>query len=78
VLGTEPFPDFRKRSTWYDIRLQKSNGDGADRIAPLSYNTQRDWVIKAFSYAGVTSQKETYIGRSLGARTAELKGVSDE
>ncbi|XP_044718008.1 centromere DNA-binding protein complex CBF3 subunit [Hirsutella rhossiliensis] len=75
-LGSEPFPDFSRRSSWYDIRLIKGNGTG--RTAAFSYNSQREWVVKAFAYAGVTSQKKTHVGRSSGARTAELKGISED
>ncbi|XP_044721246.1 centromere DNA-binding protein complex CBF3 subunit [Hirsutella rhossiliensis] len=57
-LGSEPFPDFSRRSSWYDIRLIKGNGTG--RTAAFSYNSQREWVVKAFAYAGVTSQKKTH------------------
>ncbi|KAM4062506.1 centromere DNA-binding protein complex CBF3 subunit [Hirsutella rhossiliensis] len=63
-LGSEPFPDFSRRSSWYDIRLIKGNGTG--RTAAFSYNSQREWVVKAFAYAGVTSQKKTHVGRSSG------------
>lgn len=72
-LTKEPFPDFRTRPRWYDIRLIKGTGAGGK----LSYSSQRDWVIKAFSYAGIVSNKKTHIGRSSGAKTAELKGVSE-
>jgi hypothetical protein len=75
-LGDEPFPDFSKRSLWYNIRLFKSH-TGDPRTA-FSYNSQRDWVAKAFRYAGISSQKKTHIGRSSGAKLAELKGVSQE
>lgn len=75
-LGDEPFPDFSKRSLWYDTRLIKSRI--GDPRAAFSYNSQRDWVAKAFRYAGISSQKKTHIGRSSGARLAELKGVSQE
>lgn len=75
-LGDEPFPDFSKRSAWYSVRLIKSST--GDREAAFSYNSQRDWVTKAFQYVGVFSQKKTHIGRSAGAKTAELKGVSED
>jgi hypothetical protein len=75
-LTDEPLPDFNRRSAWYDIRLLKSHG--ADRTAGLSYYSQRDWVVKAFGYAGITSQKKTHIGRSSGAKTAEFRGVSED
>jgi hypothetical protein len=75
-LGGEPFPDFSRRSTWYDIRLIK--GNGTERTTAFSYNSQREWVVKAFAYAGITSQKKTHVGRSSGARTAELKGISED
>jgi len=76
-LTEEPFPDFTQRSAWYDIRLIKGSS-GNDTTAALSYNSQRDWVVKAFAYAGIASKKKTHIGRSSGAKTAELKGVSED
>ena len=77
-LTDEPFPDFSRRAAWYDIRLIKSSSNGADRTASFSYNTQRDWVVKAFAYTNIISQKKTHVGYSSGAKTAELKGVSKE
>ena len=74
-LTDEPFPDFSQRAAWYDTRLLKSTS--GDRTAELAYNTQRDWVTKAFGHAGVTSQKKTHVPRSGGAKTAELKGASE-
>jgi hypothetical protein len=56
--------------------LIKSKGN--DRTAALAYNTQLDWVGKAFKYAGVSSQKKTHIGRSSSAKMAELKGISED
>jgi hypothetical protein len=75
-LSDEPFPDFSKRSAWYNIRLIKSST--RDREEAFSYNSQREWVTKAFQYVGISSQKKTHIGRSAGAKTAELKGVSED
>jgi hypothetical protein len=72
-LTDEPFPDLRSRSAWYDIRLLKATGVGG-----IAYNSQRDWVVRAFNYAGVVSHKKTHVGRSSGAKTAELRGVSEE
>ena len=74
-ISDEPFPDFGKRSAWYNIRLIKSSTRG--REAAFSYNSQREWVTKAFEYVSVFSQK-THIGRSACAKTAELKGVSED
>ena len=73
-LTDEPFPCFKSRAQWYDIRLLKSTEAGP--TSALAYNSQRDWVIKAFAYAGIRSNKKTHVGRSSGAKTAELKGVS--
>ena len=42
------------------------------------YNLQWDWVVKAFNYAGIASKKKTHVGWSLGAKTAELKGISED
>ena len=49
-LSEEAFPDFSKRSAWYDIRLikGKGKGKGRDPKAAFSYNSQREWVAKAF------------------------------
>jgi hypothetical protein len=77
-LTDEPFPDFSQRPAWYNIRLLKGSAAGASCTAALVYNSQRDWVSKAFSYAGVVSHKKTYIGRSSGAKIAELKGISED
>jgi hypothetical protein len=75
-LGDEAFPDFSRRSTWYDIRLIK--GTTGDPKAAFSDNSQRDWVTKAFQYAGISSHKKTHFGRSSGAQMAELKGASED
>jgi hypothetical protein len=77
-LTDEPFPDLSGRPAWYNIRLLKASGAGAGAncsyTAPLAYNSQRDWVSKAFEYAGVISRKKTHSPRGSGAKTAELKG----
>jgi hypothetical protein len=75
-LGDEPFPDFSQRSAWYRIRLIKAST--GDRTTAFSYNSQRDWVAKAYSYAGISSQKKTHLPRSGAAKLAELKGVSED
>jgi hypothetical protein len=74
-LSPEPFPDFGSPQHWYGTRLIKAAG--ADPCAGVSYNTQRSWVSRAFDYAGVKSAKKTHAGRSSGAKTAELRGVSE-
>jgi hypothetical protein len=74
-LSPEPFPDFGSPRQWYSTRLIKAAG--ADPSAGISYNTQRSWVSRAFDYAGVVSAKKTHAGRSSGAKTAELRGVSE-
>src|SRR5208282_174721 len=75
-LGDEAFPDFSKRSAWYNIKLIKSSTK--DPKAAFSYNSQREWVAKAFQYAGIISLKITYSGRCAGAKLAEVKGVSED
>lgn len=76
-LTSEPFPDFTERSRWYPIRLLKSSG-GTSASQGLSYGSQRDWAAKAFEYAGIRSSKKTHIGRSSGAKLAEVKGVTED
>jgi hypothetical protein len=77
-LTDEPFPDLSQRPAWYNIRLLKGSAAGASCTASLAYNSQRDWVSKAFDYAGVVSHKKTHIGRSSGAKPVELKGISED
>lgn len=74
-LSPEPFPDFNSPRQWYGTRLIKAAG--TDPCAGVSYNTQRSWVSRAFNFAGVISTKKTHAGRSSGAKTAELRGVSE-
>jgi Centromere DNA-binding protein complex CBF3 subunit, domain 2 len=74
-LGDEDFPDFNKRSAWYNTQLIK--GTARDPTAAFSYNSQREWVAKAFQYAGITSSKKTHIGRSSAAKLAEVKGAGE-
>jgi hypothetical protein len=74
-LSPEPFPDFGSPQRWYNTRLIKANGTAP--AVGISYNTQRYWVSQAFDYAGVVSAKKTHAGRSSGAKTAELRGVSE-
>ncbi len=74
-LSPEPFPDFGSPRHWYSTRLIKAAG--TDPSAGVSYNTQRSWVSRAFDSAGVVSVKKTHAGRSSGAKTAELRGVSE-
>ena len=52
-LSNEPFLDFSKRSAWYNVRLIKSST--GSREAAFSYNSQREWVAKAFQYVGIFS-----------------------
>ena len=75
-LSDEPFLAFSKLSAWYNVRLIKSSTGG--REAAFSYNSQREWVAKAFQYVSIFSQKKTHVGRSAGAKIAELKGVSED
>ena len=74
-LGDEDFLDFNKRSAWYNTRLIK--GTTRDPTATFSYNSQREWVAKAFQYAGITSSKKTHIGQSSAAKLAEVKGAGE-
>ena len=78
IAADEPFPDLSRRSAWYDTRLIRGSRSRRDHTAALSYNSQRDWVVKAFTYASIASRKKTHVGRSSGAKTAELKGISED
>jgi Centromere DNA-binding protein complex CBF3 subunit, domain 2 len=52
-LGDEPYPDFSRRAAWYNIRLIK--GSTGSRETAFSYNSQREWVAKAFQYIRIAS-----------------------
>lgn len=77
-VAGEAFPDLRDRASWYRTRLLRNTDLKVTKETPLAYNTQRDWVARAFSYVGLHSTKKTHIGRSAGAKLAELKGVNEE
>ncbi|KAL3258479.1 hypothetical protein ABHI18_006016 [Aspergillus niger] len=72
-IGREPVPRFRRRPQWYNLHLLK--GESAEK--PLSYDTQLYWINRVFAQVGLNSVKKTHIGRSEGARWAELNGVSE-
>lgn len=44
---------------------------------PFSYDTQLEWTNRAFTGAGLTSDKKTHAGRAQGAKHAELAGTPD-
>jgi hypothetical protein len=44
----------------------------------ISYNTQRGWIAKVFALIGLSSTKKTHLFRAIGAKLAELKGVSED
>lgn len=70
----EPPPEFQQRQQWYN-RFLLRGGDRKEK--PLSYDTQLEWISKAFEGAGLTSIKKTHAGRAQGAKHAELAGVSE-
>ena len=64
---------FQQRQQWYNIHLFK--GERADW--PISYETQLEWISKAFARANLASLKKTHAGRAQGAKHAELAGVNE-
>jgi Centromere DNA-binding protein complex CBF3 subunit, domain 2/Transcriptional activator of glycolytic enzymes len=78
-LTDEPFPDFSRREAWYGTRVLASSAHGRSRghgpEEQLAYSTQLDWINKALEYVGIASHKKTHIGRSSGAKLAELLGI---
>ena len=77
-LTEEPFPDFKDRSSWYNIRLLLSAKDHQDVTAELSYSTQLEWISKLFSLIGLCTTKKTHLFRAAGAKMAELLGVKED
>ena len=71
--GGESFPDFTSRRDWYDIFLLK----GKNNRQEITYDTQLDWVKRAFTSAGVAMTKKTHAGRGQGAREAETRGATE-
>jgi hypothetical protein len=59
-MEEEEFPDFTRRSDWYDIRVLKG---GKSRTESISYNTQYKSYKKAFAAVGIHSSKVTHINR---------------
>jgi hypothetical protein len=69
----EPVPEFRRRPQWYNLHFLK--GESAEKA--FSYDTQLYWTNRVFAQIGLNTVKKTHIGRSEGARWAELNGVSE-
>jgi hypothetical protein len=77
-LSNEQFPNLAQPSQWYHTPLLKGTKSQKDSLStPLAYNTQRHWIEKVFEWANVSSKKKTHVGRSTGAKTAELKEISE-
>jgi hypothetical protein len=70
--GRKYFPDFTSQRHWYDIYLLKEK-DGHHKIA---YDTQLDWVKRAFTSAGVAITKITHASRGQRAREAETRDIT--
>jgi hypothetical protein len=45
-LSNEAFLDFSRRSAWYNTQVIK--GTTGDPKAAFSYNSQQEWIVKAF------------------------------
>ena len=75
-FSNEPFLDFSKRLVWYNIYIIKSSTK-SHKVAFL-YNSQREWVAKAFQYVRIFLQKKTHVRQNTGAKIAELKRVSKD
>jgi hypothetical protein len=71
-LGNEPFPDFRKNETWYNIKLCQGRLDVTKSIL---YDTQLYAINQCFKALGIKSSRKTHIGRGSGAIMAELAGA---
>ena len=71
--GGEDFPDFTSRRHWYDTFLLK----GRDRHREITYDTQLEWIKRAFIAIGVAMTKKTHAGRGQGAREAETRGATE-
>lgn len=69
----EPLPQFRQRQQWYGLHLLR--GNCGDR--PISYPIQLDWINRVFTAVNLNTLKKTHIGRSQGAKQAELQGVGE-
>jgi hypothetical protein len=69
----EPPPQFQNRQQWYDFHFFK----GRDREKPISYEIQLKWMNDVFEGIHLPSNKKTHVGRSQGAKQAELEGVEE-
>lgn len=73
-LNHEKPPDLTDRKSWYTTKLLL----GKDPTAPLSYETQAQWIRKAFNEAGISSKKVTHTMRGASARYADAYGVPED
>jgi hypothetical protein len=72
-IAGEPPPQFKQRQQWYGLHLLR--GGRGDK--PISYEIQLEWINRVFMAVNLTTLKKTHIGRSQGAKQAELEGVGE-
>lgn len=72
-INQETPPRFWNRQLWYDAHLFK----GQNVEKPLSYEIQLKWTNEVFDKINLSSRKKTHVGRSQGAKQAELDGVEE-
>jgi hypothetical protein len=73
-LTEEPFPEFSARPRWYNTCLLKAG----NATKEMAYNTQRQWIAKAFGLINLASSKKTHLFYNAHAKLAELKGIAQE
>ena len=76
VPNSTPFPSFRKRQDWYDIKLfRKAESQKASYTEQMSYQTHLKSYSSCFAALGMAPKAKTHVMRRAGVVFAELRGV---
>ncbi|KAJ8139433.1 hypothetical protein OY671_007354 [Metschnikowia pulcherrima] len=73
-LTGKRFPDFLKKSDWYNIKVLWSTRT-MNSHEPISYNYEASLVKKCLKVINVKFSKLTHLGRCVSARNADAKRV---
>jgi hypothetical protein len=73
MIHGEPFPNMSDSSLWYDTKFMNSSKSTTEPITPSAHEKP---ISKIFKKLNLPFNKKTHVGRSSGARMADLAGAS--
>jgi hypothetical protein len=75
MINGEPFPNMSASSMWYDTKFMNSSKSNTE---PISFTSHSRPINEIFKKLNLPFNKKTHVGRSSGARMADLAGASHD